>query len=326
MPPRALRRAAAAASLRLRAPPPRSPPPAPRPRPPPLVPARRRGLQPRACHWALLPGSRAPAVLIGRWGFIHEPPPPIPSAYTFTPRGRGRHVGSGAGVAPGPHPPLVPPAWAPLSPQRGSLGALSVPRSTQPENPPASQWAGGLLAPGGAPAASRDSARHSSPLCAAACGPGSRGLQRERGGVASRLGTARLLTSAASPTAASGRTVRSSSRRSHGLCFPPSLTRLNLTTTGTSAALKVQQAQTESDRLGLQAFRRLSFLLLGTEARSSPGVSRPLVLPGTVFVTVWSKTKISVSRYGRGPRGLKRKRSSWRTSLLLTVRRGDPQL
>ncbi|CAO2588928.1 hypothetical protein LEMLEM_LOCUS5199 [Lemmus lemmus] len=47
--------------------------------------------------------------------------------------------------------------------------------------------------------------------------------------------------------------------------FPPSLSRLNVTTTGTSAALKVQQAQTESDRLGLHAFRRLSFLL-GTEA------------------------------------------------------------
>lgn len=49
--------------------------------------------------------------------------------------------------------------------------------------------------------------------------------------------------------------------------YPPSLTRLNVTTTGTSAALKVQQTQTESDRLGLHAFRRLSFLLLGTEAR-----------------------------------------------------------
>lgn len=46
--------------------------------------------------------------------------------------------------------------------------------------------------------------------------------------------------------------------------FPPSLFRLNVTA---STALKVQQAQTESDRFGLHAFRRLSFLLLGTEAR-----------------------------------------------------------
>lgn len=64
-----------------------------------------------------------------------------------------------------------------------------------------------------------------------------------------------------------GRIVRSPSRRSHSLCLSPSLSRLNVTTTRTSAALKVQQELTELDRLGLHAFLRLSFLLLGTEAR-----------------------------------------------------------
>lgn len=127
---------------------PAEPPPASRPRPPPPVPARRRGLQPTALYWVSLSGSRAPAVLIGRWGFIHDPPP-APPAYTFTPRGRGRHVGSGAGVALGPHP-LRSRLRGPRSHRSaGDSEPGRSPRSTQAQFPPASHWGGRGIAGSG---------------------------------------------------------------------------------------------------------------------------------------------------------------------------------
>lgn len=230
MPPRALRRpAAAAASLRLRAPPPRSaglkPGPAGRsgapPRPPPIgcprsrlpppgpgllppVPARHRGLQPGARYWVSLLGSRAPAVLIGRWGFIHDP-------HHHRPRTHSRPGGAAAtwGVARGWHwdrtpsgPGCVGPALTAARETRSPVGP-HVPHKLNFRLHPTGAG-GGLRAPGGARVPSRDSAPHSSLRCASACGPGSResGLQRERSCVASRLGTARLLTSGASPPAA----------------------------------------------------------------------------------------------------------------------------
>ncbi|ERE85631.1 hypothetical protein H671_2g5099 [Cricetulus griseus] len=96
---------------------------------------------------------------------------------------------------------------------------------------------GGLRAPGGARAPSRDSARRSNPAL-------------------HRCLRARI-----------PRVWAAARARRRG--FP---TRLNVTTTRTSAVLKVQQARTESHRLGLHAFRRLSFLLLGIEARTTCAV------------------------------------------------------
>ncbi|XP_060235572.1 uncharacterized protein LOC110540019 isoform X2 [Meriones unguiculatus] len=222
--------------------------------------------------------------------------PPLPAAVRVhihapgarPPRGEWR--GGGTGTAPPP----VPVAWAPLSPQRGRLGAGSVPRSTRAGFPAASHWGGGgLRAPGGARAPSRGSAPHSSLRGAAACGPGSResGLRREReSGVASWLCTAQLLTSAASPPASRCPPLRAVPPV---LVFPLLPLRLSVTATWTSPGLKVRPARTQSDPLRLHASRWLSGFLPGhAEARSFPGVSRPSPLAGTVFVTVWFKTKI----------------------------------
>ncbi|KAL6085863.1 hypothetical protein STEG23_021850 [Scotinomys teguina] len=74
--------------------------------------------------------------------------------------------------------------------------------------------------------------------------------------------------------------------------------RLNVTITRTSAALKVQQARAESDRLGLHAFRRLSFFLLGTEARRGeqcPGDQ--LKPPGKAAMTGSQKPGQSVLKW-----------------------------
>ncbi|XP_021482517.2 uncharacterized protein LOC110540019 isoform X4 [Meriones unguiculatus] len=222
--------------------------------------------------------------------------PPLPAAVRVhihapgarPPRGEWR--GGGTGTAPPP----VPVAWAPLSPQRGRLGAGSVPRSTRAGFPAASHWGGGgLRAPGGARAPSRGSAPHSSLRGAAACGPGSResGLRREReSGVASWLCTAQLLTSAASPPASRCPPLRAVPPV---LVFPLLPLRLSVTATWTSPGLKVRPARTQSDPLRLHASRWLSGFLPGhAEARSFPGVSRPSPLAGTVFVTVWFKTKL----------------------------------
>lgn len=83
-------------------------------------------------------------------------------------------MGSGAGVARGPHP-----LWSrlrgPRFPRRA--GDSEPGRSHVPHKlnfHPHPTGAGGLRAPGGARAPSRDSVPHSSLLCAAACGPGSR--------------------------------------------------------------------------------------------------------------------------------------------------------
>ncbi|XP_055257342.1 sterile alpha motif domain-containing protein 1-like [Moschus berezovskii] len=163
MPPRAPRRAAprrrsspsagpAAALRRLKAgtrsalrsptPPaahwlPAEPPPAPpRPRPPPPAPACLPAGPPRARHWASLPGSRAPATLIGRWGFIHSPP--TVRVHTHAPGARpprGEWRGGGTGTAP----PLVLAAWAPLSPVSGDSepGGSHAPREQNSRRSPA---------------------------------------------------------------------------------------------------------------------------------------------------------------------------------------------
>ncbi|XP_073759682.1 uncharacterized protein [Callorhinus ursinus] len=121
MPPRALRRAAAAAPLRLRAPPPRSAGLKPRPA--------------RARHWASLPGvSRADRA---DWPLgLHSRPP-------YRPRTYSRPGGAAAtwGVARGWHwdrTPSRPGCVGPAYPRRRRLGARQVPHSTRTEFPPVS--------------------------------------------------------------------------------------------------------------------------------------------------------------------------------------------
>ncbi|XP_054994417.1 basic proline-rich protein-like [Sorex araneus] len=153
MPPRALHRAAAAAPLPLRSPAPPAahwlraePPPAPQPRAPPREPPRRPVGPLGARHWAVRPGSRAPAPLIGRRGFIHCPP--TVRVHTHAPGARpprGEWRGGGTGTAP----PLVRAAWAPRSPRAGASepGGSHTLREPEPRSPPA----GGIARPGKPP-------------------------------------------------------------------------------------------------------------------------------------------------------------------------------
>ncbi|XP_057158339.1 transcription initiation factor TFIID subunit 4-like [Pan paniscus] len=148
MPPRALRRAAAAAplpptrsALRSPTPPaahwlPAEPPPASPARPPPPAPARHPARPPRALHWASLPGSRAPAVLIGRRGFIHGPP--TVRVHTHAPGARPPR-GEWRGGGPGTAPPLVLAVWAPLYPSAGDSepGRSHIPRELNSRPHPA---------------------------------------------------------------------------------------------------------------------------------------------------------------------------------------------
>lgn len=149
---------------------------------------------------------------------------------------RGEWRGGGTGTAP----PLVPAAWAPLSPQSGRLGTRSVPRPTQAEFPPASHWGGGIAGSG---RRSGSKQRLSPTLFPALC----RCLRARIPSLGCSKSKAAWLPDwiprGCSPSRPRllrlpGLTVRSPSLRSHSLGFPSSSSRLSVTTTRTSPARK----------------------------------------------------------------------------------------
>lgn len=175
---------------------------------------------------------------------------------------RGEWCGGGTGTAPPP----VPAAWAPLSPQRGRLGGRSVPTfhtsSISACIPLGRAGDCGLREALGFRAETQPRTLPCAVPLPAGQDPASLGCSESE--------AAWLPGSVPRGSSPSGpRFLRLPGRTalSQGLGFPSSPSRLSVTTSWTSAVLKVQQAWTESDRLGLHASRRLAFLSLGTEAR-----------------------------------------------------------
>lgn len=177
---------------------------------------------------------------------------------------RGEWRGGGTGTAPPP----VRAAWAPLSPQRGRLGARSVP--TFHTSSISSRIALGRAGDCGLREALRLRAETQprTPPCAAPLpagqDPASLGCSESE--AAWLPGS---VPRGCSPPGPRLLRVPGRTALSHGLGFPSSPSRLSVTTSWTSAVLKVQQAWTESDPLGLHASRRLTFLFPGHRGQVS---------------------------------------------------------